>query len=203
MCWTLFERAHSLCNWEKENKVKLRQVIINDFKRFTDLTIQDIPDTCRLVMLAGPNGSGKSSFFDALYTWYRNAWRQQGYWDSTYHRKSQVTGRDRWKDNDIQVHFHDAGAQDINERKKAFYLRSAYRNEPEFELDQLCKSGELLDQVRIKRTIDNDAAVSQNYQRLVSKAFSDAFENAPGDTTLEEFRETTLAYPVNTLTHNM
>lgn len=40
--------------------------------------------------------------------------------------------------------------------------------------------------------IDNDQAVSDNYQRLASQAFSDAFERAPGETTFKEFRESTI-----------
>lgn len=172
--------------------MKLHQVIVKDFKRFTDLTVQDIPNTCQLIVLAGPNGCGKSSFIDALYTWHRIKWRNLDFWDSTYHRKSKMSERDHWIDNEVQVQFHGVESLDLKESKKALCFRSAYRNEPEFELNQLRKSGELLDQVRIQRMIDNDTAVSQNYQRLVSKAFSDAFENAPGNTTLKEFREETI-----------
>ena len=55
--------------------MRIKSVTIKDFKRFTDLTVQGIPETVRLIMLAGPNGSGKSSFFDALHTWHR--WTSQ------------------------------------------------------------------------------------------------------------------------------
>lgn len=92
----------------------------------------------------------------------------------------------------MRVTFHDAEPDDPTERKKALYFRSAYRNEPEFLLNQLQKSSELLDRVRFSRMIDNDQAVSYNYQRLASQAFSDAFENAPGETTFTEFRESTI-----------
>lgn len=172
--------------------MRLKLATVKDFKRFTELTVQGIPQTARLVMLAGPNGSGKSSFFDALYTWHRHGWRQSGQWDPTYHRKSQKSGKDRWSSDEVKVEFHEQAPDDARERKKAFYFRSAYRNEPEFMLNQLNRSGELLDHARFNRMIDNDAAVSQNYQRLASKAFSDAFEHAPGQTTFDEFRESTI-----------
>ena len=68
-------------------------------------------------------------------------------------------------------------------------MRSAYRNDPEFEINQLSRTGDLLDEVRIQRMIDNDAAVSRNYERLVSNAVEDVFERRDGSTTLDEFRE--------------
>ena len=39
---------------------------LQNFKRFYDLTIDNIPETTKLVLLVGANGSGKSSLFDAL-----------------------------------------------------------------------------------------------------------------------------------------
>ncbi len=41
--------------------MKFKRATIKDFKHFTDLTIQGVPETARLIVLAGPNGRGKSS----------------------------------------------------------------------------------------------------------------------------------------------
>ena len=49
--------------------MKFKRTTIKDFRRFTDLTVRDISETARLIMLAEPNGCGKSSFFDALSLW--------------------------------------------------------------------------------------------------------------------------------------
>ena len=46
--------------------MRINKIELKNFKRFTDLTIQNIPDTAKLVLLIGANGSGKSSVFDAL-----------------------------------------------------------------------------------------------------------------------------------------
>jgi len=46
--------------------VKLKKVQLSNFKRFTDLTIDQIPATSKLVLLIGANGSGKSCVFDAF-----------------------------------------------------------------------------------------------------------------------------------------
>ena len=50
--------------------MRLKTVTVKDFKRFTSLTVEGIPESARLILLAGPNGSGKSSFFDALSMWH-------------------------------------------------------------------------------------------------------------------------------------
>ncbi|MEO7765827.1 MAG: AAA family ATPase [Ferruginibacter sp.] len=46
--------------------MKIKSLQLKNFKRFTDLSIQDIPETAKLVLLIGNNGSGKSSVFDAF-----------------------------------------------------------------------------------------------------------------------------------------
>jgi len=46
--------------------MKISKVQLTNFKRFTDLTIDKIPESSKLVLLIGSNGSGKSSVFDAF-----------------------------------------------------------------------------------------------------------------------------------------
>ncbi len=47
-------------------RMRITKVHLQNFKRFTDLTIDKIPAETKLVLLIGANGSGKSSIFDAL-----------------------------------------------------------------------------------------------------------------------------------------
>lgn len=177
---------------QTENQsIRLKRVKIADFKRFTDLTIEEIPATAKMIMLAGPNGSGKSSFFDALHTWHRQNWRQQPGWDSGYHRKVSSGKRDAWQ-NDVSVEFHNAEPTDARERKKAFYFRSAYRNDPEFQVNRLNRTPDLVEQVRLNRMIENDAAVGQNYQMMASQGLEDVYENENPDLTIGEFRQKTI-----------
>ena len=49
--------------------MKIKLIHLKDFKRFTDLKIEEIPETAKLVVMIGPNGCGKSSVFDALNTY--------------------------------------------------------------------------------------------------------------------------------------
>jgi len=168
--------------------MKIREIRLTNFKRFTDTTITDIPVAVRLVLLVGPNGCGKSSLIDAAHTWYRHKWAHSGNWDDTYHRKQMAGVAGGWQ-NSVTLTFYDPQPATDEERRKAVYTRSAYRNDPEFQLDNLSRVGPATHEFRINRLIDNDQAVSLNYKRLVSQGFEDVFERAQPDLTMGEFRE--------------
>lgn len=168
--------------------MKIKEIRLRNFKRFSDSTITDIPQTARLVLLAGPNGCGKSSLIDAAHMWHRFRWLQNGYWDESYHQKKTPGANPTWE-NSVDLVFHDPQPATEADRKKAIYIRSAYRNDPEFQLDQLSRVAPAVGEVRINRLIDNDQAVSLNYRRLVSQGFEDVYERARPGLTIGEFRE--------------
>ena len=168
--------------------MKFKKSTIKDFKRFTNLTVQGVPVTTRLIMLAGPNGCGKSSFFDALDTWYKFTAGKSLSWEEDYHVKvgSPFDGN---PDRCVNLEVHDRLPR---EAKKALYLRSAYRNDPEFQIRRLSRTGDPLDEVRVNRMIDNDAAVGRNYQRLASQGLEDLYVREDGPTTFDEYREASI-----------
>ena len=166
--------------------MRIKRATIKDFKRFTDITVHGIPETARLIMLAGPNGSGKSSFFDALHTWHKYTSRKSPSWEVDYHVKAGSPVRDRWR-NDVQLEFHSPEPDPTS--KKTLFVRSAYRNDPEFQVQNLQRVGDPLDEIRVVRMIDNDGAVAQNFQRLASQAIEDVFEPVDESVTLGEFKE--------------
>ena len=72
--------------------MKIKQIHLEKFKRFTDLTIRDISQDVKLVVMLGPNGCGKSSLFDAFKTWHRlNAYGHGT--DDEYCKKDQDDNR--------------------------------------------------------------------------------------------------------------
>lgn len=170
--------------------MKIKSITIKGFKRFTDLIVEDIPKTVRILMLAGPNGCGKSSLFDALHIWKESRTNRGFNWDPDYHVKGYLeeVKNPSWNDQ-VQMEFHDYVPENPQQNRKAFYIRSAYRNDPDFQINQFRRTGDLLDEVRVQRMIDNDAAVGSNYQRLVSNAIEDVFERGDGSVTLDAFRE--------------
>lgn len=51
--------------------MKIKKIELNNFKRFTHLLVDNIPETTKLVVLVGPNGSGKTSFMESMNHYYK------------------------------------------------------------------------------------------------------------------------------------
>lgn len=174
--------------------MKLASAHIQDFKRFTDLTVADLPATARLVVLIGPNGAGKTSLFEAFNYWVSIA-RQQYNFDALYHSKTGRPAVADWSQmlQRIELTFHDA---QINPQTrspqalKAFYLRSAYRHEPDFTINQLTRADDmLLDSRRPQTLMSGEARVSDNYQRIVSASVEALFDPLNKDKVAGEIVE--------------
>jgi energy-coupling factor transporter ATP-binding protein EcfA2 len=183
--------------------VRVASVELKGFKRFAHLSIQGLPATARLMVVAGPNGFGKSSLFDAFNLWSRQQSSHGYHNDADYYdrrrspsaaRVDPALGRSVVEPDalprSMDVVFHDGQpAASSTEAKKAFYFRSAYRNDPELATGGLSRLGPALDERRFNRLIDTDSAVNSNYQRLVSEAFDDMFEREAAGTTVGDWRE--------------
>ncbi len=63
--------------------MRIQSIHLQNFKRFTDLKIEAIPESAKLVLLIGANGSGKSSVFDAF-----NVLSESWNGEDTYYQKS-------------------------------------------------------------------------------------------------------------------
>lgn len=168
--------------------MKIREIRLVNFKRFTETTVTGIPNTARVVLVVGPNGCGKSSLIDAAHMWYRAHWAHNQTWDDTYHRKQIPGASGNWQ-NTVAVEFYDPQPADDEQKRKAIYARSAYRNDPEFQFDNLARVQPAVREFRINRLIDNDQAVGLNYRRLVAQGFEDVYEHADPAMTMREFRE--------------
>jgi AAA domain len=116
---------------------------LQNFKRFTDLTIEGIAPDCNLVLLIGANGSGKSSIFDAFEFISRTTKRGNVRGQKPYYQKT--AGLDAV----VEVNPHDSSSMirvgDQNSREPLagqFFGRSSVRivprasavNDPENQL---------------------------------------------------------------------
>lgn len=168
--------------------LKIASIHLQNFKRFTDLKIQNIPAAAKLVVLLGPNGCGKSSVFEALH-YQSYPYRQLGQpSDPDYYSKIPVQGR---RSDQIDITFHDASQSD-SDMGKAIYVRTAYRNTPDISVNSIQRMPSVIQEVRFNSMIENDDAASGNYQRLISNALERAFKKEDRSKTLEQFQDETL-----------
>lgn len=167
--------------------MKIKKIELNNFKRFTHLIVEDIPETTKLVILVGPNGSGKTSFMEAMNHYYKCA----GYNDAgDYHYLSKADNVEEfnfyeWRSRALKlvnIDFHEATFSntlgDHDDIKGHFYFRSAYRNEPDFQIDSMQKQQDPTKSIRLSSLIQNDQTVSANYQRLIANTIAGVFDNA-------------------------
>lgn len=164
--------------------MKIEFIHLQNFKRFTDLKIHNIPATSKLVVLLGPNGCGKSSVFDALhYQSYGYRGLGRGSEESDYYSKTSAQKRQ------IDVKFHNDSNSD---KRKAIYVRTAYRNDPVINISAIQVMPSAIKETRFRTMIENDAAVTGNYQRLVSNALERAFRREDRSKSLAQFQDETL-----------
>ncbi len=163
--------------------MRVQSIHLSNFKRFTDTLVCDIPSTAKLVVLVGPNGCGKSSVFDALLHWYRHSAGFGRTDDELYFRKLQVLPF-AWRKT-VEVSLH--GEQEA--KKGSLYVRTAYRNDPDFSVSSINRSGVPSEQVRFGRVIENDQVVSANYQRLVYDTTAAVYDSENDQRTVEDLRE--------------
>ena len=173
--------------------MRVKRVRLKNYKRFTELTIADLPETARLVVLVGPNGTGKSSVFDsfllkaqAAVSNLRLSGNKEEYYDKVSQSRNthEVASR-------VGIAFHGVGEGDVD-WKSAFQVRSAYRNEADFSIEQLRATKPDGAEPRIARIIDRDESVSKNYERMVWKRLQDVDRDAPEEVTMGEYRKESL-----------
>ena len=149
--------------------MKIESIHLQNFKRFTDLKIQNIPATAKLVVLLGPNGCGKSSLFDAFHyesSAYTSTRRRPN--NPDYYEKMHGVAQHR------EITFHDAVLSE-----KSFCIRTAYRNQPSITINtaDLQQITQQMKPVTVERRfntmIENDAAAFGNFQRLVSNIYQE------------------------------
>ena len=111
--------------------MKIQEVHLNKFKRFTDLTIKDIPESVKLVVLVGPNGCGKTSIFEAFNHWYKyKGYRSWNSSDVDYFVKSgdvQDVKSSTWYDGRVTINAYDEALNSADNIKGCFYFRTAHR----------------------------------------------------------------------------
>lgn len=171
--------------------MKIKQIKLIKFKRFSDLIITDIPNTAKLVVLVGPNGCGKSSLFEAFNFW--NKYWGYGNWRSDQEKYYAKAGFDQRVEaflrGDVNLEFYDVGEPSPGCAKGKFYFRTAHRNDPDFTVERFERKGSPNEHVQFDTLMENDASVSQDYQRLIASSVSELYAKENKKRTAEELTE--------------
>ena len=178
--------------------MKVKKMELNNFKRFTHLIVENIPQTAKLVVLVGPNGSGKTSFMEAMNHYYKYT----GYANiGDYKYLSKTANVDELNHSQwlqcasklVDIDFYDAtlpkNIGDSSDIKGHFYFRSAYRNEPDFQINSMQKQQDPTKSIRLESLIQNDQTVSANYQRLIANTISGVFNDDNDSKTVAVLRD--------------
>lgn len=172
--------------------MKVKSVHLKTFRGFNDLTVDDLPEAARLVVLAGPNGKGKSSIFDAFRSWHNYHSRRGWNWDQSYHDRVGSPSTVSAFEARVRVVLHGTGPENDDARRKAMHFRSAYRVEADFISNTIERQPPMLETVSVFRMIDIDASVASNFQRLASQGLEDLFGSGAATTTFADYRDSSI-----------
>ena len=156
--------------------MRIKDIHLTDFKRFTDLTINNIPETARLVMLVGPSGYGKSSLFEGINVWSK---RQIVGLGETYYYYKPKEGEAIPPQNPggVSINTHSP----VVDMMKSVYVRSAYRHTSTFNVNAMQRIDEDASWKSTTTTLlSGDTEVATNYQRLFNKIMQDVFDDEIG-----------------------
>jgi len=166
--------------------MKISNIKITNFKRFTDLTINNVPQSAKVVLVVGPNGSGKTSLFDGFLHWYRFAMRRTLGTHDYYAKKGAPDSSIR---DAVIIRFHDLSKYDEISIQGKFYFRTAYRNEAEFTITSLSQQEDPTRSLTFQNFIQNDVSVSKNYERLVSLTLRGVYDEANDNKSVVQLRD--------------
>ena len=171
--------------------MKIKEIHLSKFKRFTDLHITDIPESAKLVILVGPNGCGKTSVFEGLNHWYKSFGFFR-YGQKDYYIKEgdkETINKDNWYKEQVKVIAYDLSLSNREDIHGKLYFRTAHRNEPDFTTSQLSKQGDPKENIKFDTLMSTDMSVSENYQRLVSNTLSGVYDTNNDNKSVKDLRD--------------
>ena len=103
-----------------------------------------------------------------------------------YYRRA--TPKDVPEEEQVSLDFHGGNPTSPDDLKKSLYVRSAYRHDPSFQNTTIEQQPDVLDRHSVRRLVDTDQTVRNNYQRIIWRILGKA--TTPGLTTDEIIEDT-------------
>lgn len=164
--------------------MKITNIHLKNFKRFTDLRIEGMAPEVRLVLLIGSNGSGKSSLFDAFgfidAAIKQDVSTEQGFWEYYSKKAGQpvevtlglATGKE------YTVSNHNFIQPDLS--SSSFYGRTSFRQIPRLTRTALGQGGTVdfeRDTDRPRFYIERDNRFENDIERITEIILKDFFRS--------------------------
>ncbi len=170
--------------------MKITEIHLQNFRRFTDLHIQNIPITSKLVLVIGSNGSGKSSLFDAFEFLNKNI-RANETNELNYFKKIKENPLDISIKFDSDINITLSGFninQTKNLPKNSFYGRTSFRQIPRLTRTSLGqnKFDFELDNDRPRFFIDKDNRFENDLENITGKILKAVFEENTSSEAIKE-----------------
>jgi len=163
--------------------MRIKNIHLKNFKRFTDLVVRDISEKSKLVLLIGSNGSGKSSLFDAFglctASMKQDCVMNNEFWSYFQKNEDQKTEVQIQFHNDVQISLSKNNFQ-IDERidKNTFYGRTSFRHISKFTRTVPGQGVTInieKDSDRPRFFIDRDIRFKNDIERINESIYKDIF----------------------------
>ena len=181
-------------NIENKTNMKVKNIQLRNFKRFTELAITDIPEQSKLVLLIGSNGSGKSCLFDAF--GFCSAFIKQDcainndFWHYFQKSEDQKTEVKLQFYDDVQINFSKERFQkDERIDSNTFYGRTSFRNIPKLTRTALGQGGSInfeKDSDRPHFFIERDHRFENDVEKITEIILKDVFHSNKSNEQIKE-----------------
>lgn len=185
--------------------MKVTKLHLKNFKRFTDLKIENIPTSAKLVLLIGSNGSGKSSVFDAFEVSsqiFKGASSDRDYYKKNKNNKFSVEIFENERSSILNEDFDFGVNGSSSFNAKSFYGRTSFRQVPKLKRTALGQGGKFNfeeDSDRPRQFIEKDDRFENDIEKITEVILKDLFRS---ENTKEQIKEKYI-FPINSALDNI
>ena len=187
--------------------MKISKIHLKNFKRFTDLIVDNIPSTSKLVLLIGSNGSGKSSLFDAFgfmdTAEKENYGRNDEFWNYYKKQKDIPASVTVFFDNNPEITVSSNNYYAYNKLSATvFYGRTSFRQIPRLTRTTLGQGGQVdfqKDSDRPRFFIERDNRFENDVEKITEVILKEIFRSQKSN---EQIRQKYIN-PINSALENI